>query len=227
MPLQLLPALWSSLLWRGCCGGAIFLNMATLALAASPSRYEISINGENFTLESDRIVKLDSADKPGTTYEVAIRVAQYQPWQLKGVKFDYHNGFNPTEDPAMAGRSVSFKHDLGFVMDVRDFGGALPEESRDKTLQLLVDTMQKTLMGSGAVKVDISKPAIRTTGTTSVRGVTLRYEDRDSVGRNSFVYLVTGPTFSCSVVVQCLDTDRESVMPMVKSTLDSFVALQK
>ena len=201
--------------------------LAASALAAPPTRYEISINGENFMLESDRIVKLNSVDKPGTSYEVGIRVAQFQPWQLKTSRFNYHNGFTPSEEPQAVGRSVSLKHELGFVMVVSDLGGPLPEENQDKTLQLLTNSMHKTLDAGKVARLEVGKAAVRNLGSTTVRGITIRYDDRDGVGRSSLVYLVTGARFSCSVIVQCLDADRENVLPLVTTTLESFEAVEK
>lgn len=199
----------------------------TAAKAQEPTvRYELSINGENFTVDSDRIAKLRSTTKPGTVYEVGIRLAQSQPWTLNSAQFEYHVGCTVSDDRQSPVRTAIFKHDLGWVMTVTDLGGPMPPENQDKTLQLLVGSVQKSIDPSAARK-EVGKPAVRTIGMNMVRGVTILYDDKDGVGHSSLIYLVTGDGFACSCIVQVLDADRENALPLITATLESFRGKKK
>ena len=48
-----------------------------------PVTYEVQINGESFPVEANRAVKVDSQEKPGVGYNVAVRVAPTQQVRLE------------------------------------------------------------------------------------------------------------------------------------------------
>ena len=185
-------------------------------------RYEVSIDGEHFTLDGDRLVKLKSTQKPGTTYEVAVRLAEYQRWLLGNVRFDYHMGFTVSDDRQATTRTATLKHGLGFVMIVTDLGGALTAEQQQKTLKQISQSIQKTIRASGGANVIANAPQQKKMGSSQVRGLTISYDDADSVEHTSLIYLVSGQGFTCSCIVECLEADRDDVMPLIKPTLDSF-----
>ena len=54
-----------------------------------PSTYEVQINGENFLVEANRQVKLESRAKPGVSYTVAIRLARRSACRLNTIQFEY------------------------------------------------------------------------------------------------------------------------------------------
>ena len=56
----------------------------------------------------------------------------------------------------------------------------------------------------------------------AARGITLRCEDGQAVGQTGRVYVVTGPNFSASCIVQNSDANAENVLPRVKKILDSI-----
>ena len=54
---------------------AVTTGCVSPAAAASPVRYEVQINGENFVVEGNQLTTLRSKEKPGVSYHVAVRVA--------------------------------------------------------------------------------------------------------------------------------------------------------
>lgn len=196
--------------------------VGTQAPQEQPARYEVSINGEHFTLESGRVTKLKSTEKPGVVYEVAVRLAEYQRWLLGNVRFDYHQGFSVSDDRSASTRTAVLKHGIGFVMAVTNLGGKLPAAQQQKTLDEISQTIQKATESSGGVNIVASGQQQQKMGNSQVRGLTIGYDDADGVGHLAMAYLVCGPAFTCSCIVECLEADRDDVMPLIKPTLESF-----
>jgi hypothetical protein len=186
------------------------------------ARYEISINGEHFTVDGDRVTKLKSSENPKTTYEVAVRLAQLQRWKLNNAQFDYDKGFSVSDDLKSPLRTATLKHGLGFVMTVSDLGAVMTAEAQDRNLTQLADRLVNSYHAAKATAVDVTEPQRKKLGSSDVSGVTIRYDDADGVGHITLCYFVTGEAFTCSSTVQCLEADRDDVMPLVRPTLESF-----
>ncbi len=191
----------------------------------APERFEISINGENFTVDAGLPTRLQSKEHPGQSYQVAVRLAQLQHWKLNTVQFDYQLGFQVKDDRKLKGRTATLKHPLGFMAVITDLGGSLPADIKSSALEQLVEGMKKTLSESGIEQVKVSKPQRRKLGSNAVEAVTFSYLDSDGDGRMSAVYLITGDKFACSCLLQCDEDDREDAVDMVKATIASIAPL--
>ena len=83
-----------------------------------PTTYEIQINGESFLVEVNRLVKLESEQNPGQSYEVALRVAPTQHRTLNTFRFDYDLPARLHDDEGRRQRTVRLTHELGFTMQI-------------------------------------------------------------------------------------------------------------
>ncbi len=193
--------------------------------AQSPQRYAVSINGESFTVDLGKPAQVESSKHPGTKYQLAVRLAEFQRWKLNDVQFEYQLGIQLTDGHQLRGRTATLRHPLGFVAVITDLGGTLPADAKSGALEQLVDGMKKTLRESGIEEVKISKPQRRKLGTNAVEAVTFSYLDSDGDERMSAVYLVTGEKFACSCLLQCEEKTREEAVAMVKAMLASIEPL--
>jgi hypothetical protein len=192
---------------------------------AAPPRYEVSINGEKFTVTAGRSTKLESQKHPGTNYQVTVRLAPLQHWRLNHVQFDYQLGVEVDDNRASEGRTATLKHPVGFVAILTDLGGAMPDEAKASAMEQLVEAMKKSLKAAGIEEVKTSKVQKRKLGNNTSEAVTFSYLSADGDVRMSAVYLVTGEGFSCSCMLQCDDENREEAVDMVKTTLGSLKRL--
>ncbi len=190
-----------------------------------PLRYELMINGESFLVEANRLHKLPSKQKPGVTYEVALRVAPTQHMKLNSVRFEYDWLSKVEDNRQRVRRCVRLSHELGFTMLITELGKPLEPKARDETLSTLATLVGKTFAKTQVEKLQQGKPHTRKFGGATGRGVMIRYRDRQDLGHTCLVYVLVGPKFAVSCVVEYLDADGEDVLPLVKKTLDSFRAL--
>ena len=188
---------------------------------APPLTYEVQINGESFLVEANRLVKLESKEKPGVTYHVAVRVAPTQRVRLNTLQFDYELPAKVVDDRKRENRSVRLTHELGFSILLTDLGQPLQPETQEATLKALVGSVVEELRAEKATGVDVSEPHQRRFGGSSARGATIRYHDARDLGHVCLLYVLTGSTFSASCVVEYLDHDSDDVLPLIKRTLDS------
>jgi len=191
-----------------------------------PTLYELMINGESFLVEANRPVKLESREKPGQTYEVAVRVAPMQRLRLANFQFDYDRQSKLQDDTRTPRRTVRISHELGFTMLINDLGGVLETEAQTEALDVLKDSVVATFQEIGAKKVDIAKPHSRNFANAAARGIVVRYRSKEDFGHTCLIYVLTGKTFTGSCIVQYLDNDKDDVLPLVKRTLDSFRAVR-
>lgn len=210
--------------------------LVTLALTAGPearaqsagavpaSTYEVQIDGESFDVEANRVVKVESKEKPGVSYKVAVRVAPIQRIKLTNVQFEYELPAKVEEDGGRDNRSIRLTHELGFSMLLSDLGPALEPKAQEGTLKMLLESVTSALREEKAVAIDVSEPHERTFEGSSARGVTIRYRDAKDFGHVCLLYVLTGPNFAASCVVEYLDNDGDDVLPLVKKTLDSVRA---
>ena len=194
--------------------------------AVPPSIYELIINGESFTVEANLAVKLQSKQKPGTSYQVALRVAPTQRLKLNSVQFQYDWLARVEDDRNPQQRSVRLTHELGYTMLITDLGGPLKPEGRDKTLKILAESVTKTYREMKPAELTVSKAHERKFAGAAGRGVAIRYRDKQELRHTCLVYVLTGPEFAASCIIQYLDDDFEEVKPLILDTLNSFRAVR-
>ncbi len=213
--------------WVGALGGLLWgwSGLARCDEAALPSTYELMINGESFLVELDRPAKLRSKDKPEVQYDVALRVAMKQRVTLNSVRFTYDWPARLADDQRPGRRQVRLRHELGYTMLLTDLGRPLLPEAEEATFKLLKDSVVQSLRESGMVELTEAGPAALRSAGAKVRGASLHYRDRQGFEQTCLVYLLAGPTFSCTCVVQYFDSDAESVKPRIQSTLESLEAV--
>ncbi len=193
------------------------------AMAAKPPElYELVINGESFTVEANRVLKLESRQRPGTDYEVALRVAPIQRIKLGHCQFEYASLFDVSEQNADGQRSVTLNHELGLTMLITEIGGPLEPDSQAKALQILTQSVQDSLSEADRQRVSVSKPQSRRFGESVGLGVVIRYEDAQQVDHTWLAYVLVGKSFTVTCVTQYLDRDADDVLPLVRQTLESF-----
>lgn len=197
---------------------------AQTAQAVPASTYEVQINGENFEVEANRVVKLESKEKPGVVYNVAVRVAQTQRVRLGNVQFEYDLPAKVVEDGSRANRSMRLTHELGFSILLTDLGSTLDTKAEEDALKMLVESVTSALQEEKATAVDVSGTHERKFDGSSARGVTVRYRDAKDFGHVCLLYVLTGPTFAVSCVAEYVEDDGDDVLPLVKKTLDSVRA---
>jgi len=187
-----------------------------------PSVYELLINGESFQLQANRLVKLQSKKKPGVSYDVALRVAPTQRLRLNTVQFDYDWLAKVEDDRQKQQRTARLSHELGFSVLITDFGTPLDSKSRDEALKILTDSVTESYRQLKVTDLAVDKPHQRKFGEADGRGVVFRYRDEQQFGHTCLVYVITGPKFAVSCVVQYLDDDFEDVRSLLLKTLNSF-----
>jgi len=193
-----------------------------------PITYELMINGESFLVQANRQMRLQSKQKPGVTYNVAIRVAPTQALSLNTLQFQYDRGFQVEDSRRPNRRSAKLQHELGFSMLITDLGEPLDEKDRDKALQILTEPVLKSVRDRAGKdeKVTVSKLDAHQFEGAEGRGVRIRYRDQQDIDQSTLVFIMVGKTFAASCIVQFLDSDEEDVVPLLKKTFDSIRAIE-
>ncbi len=186
-----------------------------------PSTYEVQINGENFLVEANRQVKLESKAKPGVSYAVAIRLAPTQRVRLNTIQFEYDLPAKVRADAHGESRTARLTHELGFSMLFCDLGRPLDPKAQQKTLETLAQSVTTTLREAKAEGLEVSEPRQRRLDGSSIRGETIRYRDAKGLQHVYLVYVLSGPRYAATCIVEYLDHDAEDVLPLVKRILDS------
>jgi len=193
------------------------------AAAVEPTLFELVINGESFTVEANRVVELTSRRDPQVKYQVALRIAPTQRIKLNAVQFDYDRLCEVEDDRGRQQRTARLKHELGFTMLVTDLGDTpLPEETQREALKLLVDSVVENIREQQPEHLDVGQPQPRRFRGASGLGVTIHYRDAQDLGRTYYVYLLGGPKFAVSCVVQYVDNDLDDVRELIAQVLNSF-----
>jgi hypothetical protein len=195
------------------------------ASTAPPQTYELKINGESFLVDANRFTKLASKEKPGVSYNVALRVAPVQRVRLNTLQFEYETPGKVQDDGKRENRSARLTHELGFSILLTDLGHPLETKAQEQTLKMLVESVTGALRDQKAAGIEVSEPHQRKFDGSSARGVTIRYRDAKGFGHVCPVYVLSGPTFAASCVTEYLDRDSDDVLPLIKKTLDSVHAL--
>lgn len=190
---------------------------------AEPLLYDLVINGESFTIEADRSLRLESKKDPGVVYEVALRIAQNQRLALNRIQFDYDRGYEVTDDHSQTLRSANMEHELGFTITLTDLGRVLNEDERGKILQTLQESMENSFRQDNAENLKTTARQQRFQHAEA-EGVTIQYHDTEGRARTCLIYVLAGKDFTASAIVQFPDANHEDVLPLVKRTLDSVQA---
>ena len=189
-----------------------------------PVTYELMIDGESFLVEANRIVKLYSKEKPGVSYRVAIRVAAVQRLKLNNLQFECDQRSQVEDSRRPQRRSMKLRHELGFSVLVTDLGEPLDKANRDKALDLLTQSIVKTLRqgNPNAREVTATRLPNHQFEGAEGRGMRIRRRDPEGIDHSTLVYLLVGKTFTASCLVEFLDADGDDVLPLVRKTLDSI-----
>jgi hypothetical protein len=191
---------------------------------SEPLMYELVINGESFTVEANRVNKLTSKARPGTTYDVALRVAQVQRLVLNRVQLDYDRGFQISDDRGERIRTATLKHELGFSLAVTELGNVLDAAGRQQVLDTLKASLEQSFREAKATDLVVGKVQERKFASVDAKGLTIQYQDASGLARSCLLYVLDGKRFTASCIVQFLDDDHEAVLPLVKQTLDTLQA---
>jgi hypothetical protein len=196
--------------------------------ASPPVMYDIRINGETFRVEGNRLVKVESKKQPGTSYEIAVRMSLSQPIRLDTIQLDYdlpakvsYLRIKPTDKAALPLRGVEINHEMGFTVVITDLGGPLDEKGRAEALKILRESTSESIGKGPEAKLTVGEPYDRTFNGAACRGVTLNYQDAKEEGHTCLAYVLTGPKFAATCVVQYPDANEEVVLPVIRKILDS------
>ena len=193
---------------------------------APPLTYELMINGESFVVEADRQVNLESREKPGVTYDVALRIALEQRVRLNSFQLQYDWPAKVTDDRRKPHRSLRIEHELGYTMLITDLGGPLNAEAQEKALKVLQESTVEGFKRAGVEQDPLAMLQPHDFVNSAGRGFTIRYRDREGYDHTCLVYVITGPNFAGYCVVEYFDADAAAVLPQVKKTLDSIRAIR-
>lgn len=191
-----------------------------------PLTYELMIDGESFRIEADRQVKLQSRQKPGVTYDVALRIAIEQPVSLNTFRFEYDWPAQVHDDLRRPQRTVRIAHELGFNMLITDLGQPMDDDSQEKALKILRESTVKGFQEAGMEEITVDEFQSRKFAGSVGRGMMIRYRDAEELSHTCLVYLMTGPTFAGYCTVEYLDLRQVDVIPRVRKTLDSIRAIR-
>jgi len=205
---------------------AILLFLGGARVEAEPTIYELMINGESFLVEGNRAKKLESKQKPGVVYNVALRIAPTQRHKMGQVQFEYHWLCKVTDDRKKPHHSVRLRHELGFSMLITELGGALEPKVRDEVLKVQVDSVAEGLAELKVKDMKIGEPFSNKSQNNSRQGVVIHYNDEEGVAHTCVVCVLVGSDFTVSSVVEYLDENSKDVIPLVKRTLDSLSSIQ-
>jgi hypothetical protein len=214
------------LLFAGSCLALALTGSAATDKPLYPTTYELMINGESFVVHLDQAAKLESRDHPGTTYQVALRLALRQRVELNTLAFEYDWPATVTDSQQRSNRTVHVEHELGFSVTLTDLGRAIEAETRAESLNILKDSVAEGLRESKVRKLTVSEPHARKFTGCDAEGVTFRYQDSQDLGHTCMAWLLTGPTFAATCVVQYADKDAEVCLPRIKDTLESVKAMK-
>jgi hypothetical protein len=193
------------------------------SVTSGPATYEIMINGESFLVDADHAARLESKEKPGVSYQVAVRVAPTQRIRMNHLQFTYDLPAKVETDPKK-GNWVQISTELGATMLINDLGGAMTAEGVKEELDLLVKSVSETF---GDKKLNIGKLHSQKFENTPAQGATIRYQDAQDIEHVCLVYIFASPQFTAACVVEYLEPDADDVLPIIKKTLDSIEALPK
>ena len=211
----------------GCVLGVCVSAQAQPSLTGPPVTYEVLLNGESFRVDGNRVVKLESKTKPGTSYEIAVRISPVQQIRLNSVQLEYDLPARISDDHGKEQRTLEIKHELGSSIMLTDLGQAVDAAGQEKALMALVDYSTAKFEKQNAEDVKVGPTAQRKFAEGRIDGVgtTIRYQDIKGFGHTCLVYVLTGPKFTVGCVAEFMDRDRDDVLSLIKKTMDSIQAI--
>ena len=195
---------------------------AEQAVPALPTTYEVLINGESFRVEADRATKVQSAKKPGVSYELAVRIAPTQVLRPQHGRSGIRHAGQRLRRPWPRQRTIEIRHQLGFNVLLTDLGGPLEAKDQDEVLKSRIDAVVKLHHDE---KPEVGKPFQAKFAGAAGQGTIVRYKDARGVGHSCVVCVLGGPNFSVACVIEYHDDDRKDVMPTIARILDSLRGL--
>jgi hypothetical protein len=186
-----------------------------------PTTYDVIINGEAFRVEGNRTAKLQSKEKPGVTYEIAIRVSPTQRVRLNTVEFEYELPAKISDDRGKVQRTVQVRHELGVNVLITDLGGPLPAKSEAAVLKALTESLSDSFRKENATDLEVTPSRGKFEGASGL-GSKIHYKDASDRGHTCFAYVLSGEKFTLTCVVQYLDSDSEDILPLLKRMFNSF-----
>lgn len=188
----------------------------------APVTYELMINGESFTIEANKMVTLRSEKQPDVAYDVALRIAPIQHITVGSVGFDFDWLSRVKIESGGDQPTARLDHELGFSLIVTDLGHAISPEGLVPLLKLVTDSVVETFRERQARQLVIAAPHTPDLDGVEGRGVVIRYVNGEGVKHACLVYVLTGPNFTVSCVVQYLEANFEEVRDLIATTLNSF-----
>ncbi|MGD0900342.1 MAG: hypothetical protein ABR915_21125 [Thermoguttaceae bacterium] len=196
---------------------------------APPLTYEVVINGESFQVEGNRKVKLQSKEKPGTTYEIAVRVSPSQHLRLSSIELDYDLPARVADDGEQHIRTVRIKHELGFTLTITDLGEAVGAEKREKVLDELKGSAVKFCDQRNGQAMKVGDLRDAEFQGAAARGLKVHFQDftlsldpREDVGHTCFAWVLYGPKFTASCLIEYPDKFSGDCVPVIRKVLDSI-----
>jgi hypothetical protein len=194
-----------------------------------PVTFEMVINGETFQVEGNRKVRLQSKEKPGTTYEIAVRVSPLQHVRLSTVELDYELPARVADDGGRQMRTIRITHELGFTMTIADLGQAMEEEDRGKVLEALKGSVVEFCEKRDGQAMEVGQLRDAKFQGSAARGLKIHFRDitlsldpKEDDGHTCFAYVVFGPKFTLSCFVEYPDKFSRDCSPVIKRVLDSI-----
>jgi hypothetical protein len=184
--------------------------------------FELSIDGENFVLESDKQTELKAAN--GKTYKVALRLARRQRWALNNVKFEYDAGFRVDDDNDDGLRTATLTHEMGFQLAMMEGGKAPAIAERPKVLARVVDSIVKSYTAGGATGVQAAPPETKKYGAATAVEQKITYTDRNRKASVTRVALLVAGDQTATAILSYPAADEAEVTAMAKVTFESFQA---
>ena len=191
-------------------------------VAVPPTTYEVLINGESFRVEADRTTKVESARKPGTSYQLVVRIARTQVLRLNTVRLEYDMPAAVTDDRGHRHRTVEIKHQLGFSILLSDLGAPLDAAGMEKALKTQVDALAEMHRNE---KATVGKPISGKFAGATGPGKIVQYTDAHGKGHTCVVYVLGGPKFCVACIIQYLDEDKDNVRETDSEILNSIEAM--
>jgi hypothetical protein len=190
--------------------------------SSPPLTYEVLINGESFQVEGNRLVKLQSKEKPGTSYRIAIRVAPTQVLRLNTVLLEYDMPAKVSDDGRREQRTVRLQHELGYSMWITDLGQPSDAKGQAEALKVLTDSVAESYRQSKAVKVEVGKASEKKFAGSTAQCTVIRCQDAQGFKNTCLACVLSGEKYAVTCVIQYLDKDENDVKPLFLKTLNSI-----
>lgn len=188
-----------------------------------PVTYEIQIDGESFLVEGNEPPQtVESTKKRGTTYKLAVRVAMVQRLRLNSVKLEYGMVATAHDNEGKEVRTVRIVHDLGFSMEIRDFGQNLGAKLEDELLATLTKDMVQSLTQRKVTALKQTPPKEKKFGASNGKWLKIGYTDANGIARSAIIFVLSGEKYTVSAVAEFQDQYLEEVGPWMGNILASI-----